>query len=652
MTQITRTEGLVGNTGYKAPVAAATTGNITLSGEQTIDGVAVVTSDRVLVKNQTNPVENGIYGVDTGAWERTADFDGIDDVVQGSQVYVNTGGASNGGATFVVTTANPITVDATSLSFSRTSASAIAKTSNVATAGQTAFTVDTYQPGANSIDVYVNGLRQRAVDDYTETDSTTITFTYGLSAGDEVDTYSKVPSATLTAASASLSTVTDAGDYFVGSTVESVLQEIAESIAEDNGDASVTFTNASSSRAQRWDTALSANRTLTLSTSNAKEGAWVLAVRGSGATGNYTLAVGSLATLRAPGEWARCVYDAGTAAWVLVGYGILPSAEVLAMSADKGDANATLTVGTSERTQRWATALTAERTATLSTTGAYTGARIRIERLETATGAFSLEVLVGSTRLLRLAPGQWCEAEYTGTTWIITAFGDLRPNLSAMVELRDDFLGEEINGYHWQSLIGSDEECRQATVLADQNGGVARLTTGNDAAATMAVNGVQLQSRLNWKASNGGMVWECKVALDAITAVALFVGLTDQVAALEMPFTLTGAALTSNATNAVGVLFDTDATVDDWWLVGVAADIDAAKEDAGVAPVAATFETWRIELSATGTATFCRNGTVIGSVMTAAVTGSALLTPVVAAFARGAASRNVDVDLLAIAAQR
>jgi hypothetical protein len=34
-------------------VRAATTGNITLSGEQTVDGVAVVAGDRVLVKSQS-----------------------------------------------------------------------------------------------------------------------------------------------------------------------------------------------------------------------------------------------------------------------------------------------------------------------------------------------------------------------------------------------------------------------------------------------------------------------------------------------------------------------------------------------------------------------------------------------------------------------
>jgi hypothetical protein len=37
----------------KEPVRVATTANITLSGVQTIDGVAVIAGDRVLVKNQS-----------------------------------------------------------------------------------------------------------------------------------------------------------------------------------------------------------------------------------------------------------------------------------------------------------------------------------------------------------------------------------------------------------------------------------------------------------------------------------------------------------------------------------------------------------------------------------------------------------------------
>ena len=53
---------------WKAPVTAATTANITLSGTQTIDGKAVVAGNTVLVKNQTTSSQNGIYQVNAGAW--------------------------------------------------------------------------------------------------------------------------------------------------------------------------------------------------------------------------------------------------------------------------------------------------------------------------------------------------------------------------------------------------------------------------------------------------------------------------------------------------------------------------------------------------------------------------------------------------------
>lgn len=58
----------------KAPVACATTANITLSGEQTIDGVTT-SSSRVLVKNQSTSSQNGIYVSAAGAWTRSTDAD-------------------------------------------------------------------------------------------------------------------------------------------------------------------------------------------------------------------------------------------------------------------------------------------------------------------------------------------------------------------------------------------------------------------------------------------------------------------------------------------------------------------------------------------------------------------------------------------------
>lgn len=113
---IDRTDGLSSSSAIKAACRVATTANITLSGEQTIDGVAVVEDDRVLVKNQTTASQNGIYVVDTGTWRRAKDFSSNRDVRKGTRVWVTDG--NNGPAEYVVTTNNPITIDTSSISFS------------------------------------------------------------------------------------------------------------------------------------------------------------------------------------------------------------------------------------------------------------------------------------------------------------------------------------------------------------------------------------------------------------------------------------------------------------------------------------------------------------------------------------------------------
>jgi uncharacterized cupin superfamily protein len=94
MTQTDRRDGLTGDVAYKRPVRVATTTNITLSGTQTIDGVAVVADDRVLVKDQSTTTENGIYVCASSAWERAKDFDGAYDFVNGTAVYVRAGSVS------------------------------------------------------------------------------------------------------------------------------------------------------------------------------------------------------------------------------------------------------------------------------------------------------------------------------------------------------------------------------------------------------------------------------------------------------------------------------------------------------------------------------------------------------------------------------
>ncbi len=58
----------------KEAVKVATTANITLSGTQTIDGVAVSADERVLVKDQSTATENGLYLCKAGSWARTDDL--------------------------------------------------------------------------------------------------------------------------------------------------------------------------------------------------------------------------------------------------------------------------------------------------------------------------------------------------------------------------------------------------------------------------------------------------------------------------------------------------------------------------------------------------------------------------------------------------
>lgn len=116
MTTTDRIAGLNGSVGFKAPCRVATTAAITLSGEQTIDGVAIVAGDRVLVKNQASGVDNGIYVASTGAWSRAEDFNGARDARNGTLVHV-TSGTTNDGTFWSVTGTDPITVGTTSITF-------------------------------------------------------------------------------------------------------------------------------------------------------------------------------------------------------------------------------------------------------------------------------------------------------------------------------------------------------------------------------------------------------------------------------------------------------------------------------------------------------------------------------------------------------
>jgi phage-related tail fiber protein len=103
--------------GMKDPVRLATTGaNITLSGNQSIDGVTTATNDRVLVKDQSTASGNGIYLAAAGAWTRAVDFDISAEAVPGCIIPVAEG-AVNAETAWELSTDAPITLGSTALVF-------------------------------------------------------------------------------------------------------------------------------------------------------------------------------------------------------------------------------------------------------------------------------------------------------------------------------------------------------------------------------------------------------------------------------------------------------------------------------------------------------------------------------------------------------
>jgi hypothetical protein len=104
-------------------VVAATTGNISITNDlqlgDVIDGVTLANTNRVLVKNQTAPAENGIYVVQpSGAAIRATDFDTAAEVDGGDFVFV-TGGNTQADTGWVQTSEAVVTIGSDPISFTQ-----------------------------------------------------------------------------------------------------------------------------------------------------------------------------------------------------------------------------------------------------------------------------------------------------------------------------------------------------------------------------------------------------------------------------------------------------------------------------------------------------------------------------------------------------
>lgn len=192
---------------------------------------------------------------------------------------------------------------------------------------------------------------------------------------------------------------------------------------------------------------------------------------------------------------------------------------------------------------------------------------------------------------------------------------------------------------------GSDPEALPPAINGSGN---LLLVSGNVSAGADSVNGSQIITDSGFIISDGAITLECRVSISAITAVRFFFGLTDQNAALEIPIESAASAdtITTNASDAVGFMFDTAMSTDNIWLVGVNNNVDETAQNSGAAFVAATVRVLRIEIDASGNATFYMNGVAVGSVMTTALATGVTLYPTFALSSLGTASRTATVTYL------
>ncbi|MBK5375717.1 phage tail protein [Pseudomonas sp. TH43] len=147
----------------KQSVRVAATGNVVLNGAQQIDGVAVIAGDRVLVADQTQAKDNGLWIVANGDWVRATDANSSAKVTPGLTVMVEEGTA-NGDSLWHLTTNAPITLGTTALTFKM-----LAGRTGIAAGTYKSLTVDEYgraTAGANPETLAGFGIK----DTYTKTE--------------------------------------------------------------------------------------------------------------------------------------------------------------------------------------------------------------------------------------------------------------------------------------------------------------------------------------------------------------------------------------------------------------------------------------------------------------------------------------------------
>jgi hypothetical protein len=159
---------------YVATAGTSARGQITAA-PNTLDSVSLAANDRILLKDQTNGAQNGIWVVTTvgtganGVWDRSTDFDTDADVTAGAFTFVAEGSV-NADSGWVMTTNDPIVIggsSGTSLAFAQFSgAGSISAGAGLTKTGNTIDVIGTtnrIQVNADNIDISASYAGQSSI---------------------------------------------------------------------------------------------------------------------------------------------------------------------------------------------------------------------------------------------------------------------------------------------------------------------------------------------------------------------------------------------------------------------------------------------------------------------------------------------------------
>ncbi len=212
----------------------------------------------------------------------------------------------------------------------------------------------------------------------------------------------------------------------------------------------------------------------------------------------------------------------------------------------------------------------------------------------------------------------------------------------------DDFTGADIGSYWTQVEDNGGTVAIGATAAVagagSAVGGSFTITTG----ATDDDRGM-LYGSLNFIAAKNP-VMEAVVKVDRITLISFGVGWSDAVTEGNdvQPFSVNGTTVVDTADNGAAIVFDTDASVDYFWVVNSNATTGGGNIlPAAYVPVADTYITLRVAIDSAGGARYYINGVAVGyKALAVAITAAAVLCPYVSLINRAGGAVILTCDYI------